>query len=103
MRANLLALNDGKTEIIRFSSRSKRANFQMVLGDVRVGEAVISPSTSVRDLGVILDSAGLMDDQIKSVCARASHSLWRIGKIRHLLDQAGTEKLVHGFVTSKLD
>jgi hypothetical protein len=82
-RANLLALNDGKTEIIRFSSRSKGAGFQVISGDVKVGDVVISPSTSVRDLGVMLDSAGLMVDQIINVCARAPHSLWRIGKICH--------------------
>ena len=50
-----------------------------------------------------MDSAGLKEDQIKSVCSKASHSLWRIGKIRHLLNKSSTEKLVHGFVTSKLD
>ena len=31
------------------------------------------------------------------------HALHRIGKIRTLLDQAATEKLVHAFVTSRLD
>ena len=33
----------------------------------------------------------------------ASHSLWKLGKIRKLLDQKCCEKLVHAFVTSKLD
>ena len=101
MQANLLALNDAKTEIVRFISRTKRSG--AVAGDVRVGEASVSPVSGVRDLGVMVDSAGLMDEHIKSVCCGASHSLWRIGKIRHLLDQASTEKLVHGFITAKLD
>ena len=100
MRFNLLSLNDEKTEIVRFSSRTKRMS---VTGNVRVGEVHVSPSAIVRDLGVMLDSAGLMDEQIKSVCSKASHSLWRIGKIRHLLDRTSTEKLIHGFVTSRLD
>ena len=103
MQANLLASNDNKTEIIWFSSRSKDVSLRVFSGDVRVGEVYVSPSASVRDLGSMLDSAGLMDVHIKSVCGGASHSLWRIGRVRHLLDQASTEKSVHGFVTSKLD
>jgi hypothetical protein len=42
----------------------------VVSGDVRVGEVVISQSMSICDLRVVLDSAGLMDDRIKSVCVR---------------------------------
>ena len=103
MGTNMLALNDNKTEIVRFSSRSKEASLKGVSGDIRVGEVYVSPSATVRDLGVMIDSAGLMDEHIKSVCSRASHSLWRIGKIRHLLNQSNAEKLVHAFVTSKLD
>ena len=92
-----------KPEIIRFSSRTKDVSLRVISGGVRVGEVFISPSASIRHLGMVMDSAGLMDNQIKGVCGKASHSLWRIGKIRHLLDQASTEKLVHSFVTSKLD
>ena len=34
---------------------------------------------------------------ITNVCKTASYSLWRIGKLRRLLDQ------IHAFITSKLD
>ena len=44
-----------------------------------------------------------MKPHISSLCKSASFALWRIGKIRHLLDQDSTEKLVHAFVTSRLD
>ena len=44
-----------------------------------------------------------MCDQVTSICKSASYSLWRIGRIRHLLDRKTTEKLIHSFVSSRLD
>ena len=50
-----------------------------------------------------MDSTEIMDAHITSVCKAASLVLWRIGKIKKLLDQSVAEKLVHAFVTSRLD
>ena len=50
-----------------------------------------------------MESSGTMDAHIASVCKKASYSLWRIGKLRHILDQSTTEKLVHAFVSSRID
>ena len=44
-----------------------------------------------------------MTKQITNTCKAASFSLWRLGKIRHLLNRKLTEKLVHAFITSHLD
>ena len=44
-----------------------------------------------------------MSRNVSHVCRVASHSLWRIGKLRKCLDQSSTEKLIHAFVTSRLD
>ena len=103
MRANMLALNDGKTEVVWFSSKYKKTSERAVTTDVRIGDVTVSASSKVRDLGVIVDSSGSMEAQVSSICSAASYSLWRIGKIRKLLDQKMTEKLIHGFVTSRLD
>ena len=70
---------------------------------MRVGDVNIPASNTVRDLGAIVDSAGTMNAHISSVCEVASHSLWRIGKLRKYFDQSSTEKLIHAFVTSRLD
>ena len=70
---------------------------------MRVGDVCIPASNTVRDLGVILDLAGTMNAHISRVCKVASHSLWRIGKLRKYFDQSSTEKLIHAFVTSRLD
>ena len=44
-----------------------------------------------------------MSDQVKSICKSASFALYKIGKLRCFLDQKSTEKLVHAFITSRLD
>ena len=76
-------------------------NSQLV--HVRIGYSCVSASKSVRSLGVMFDSKGLMATQVASVCSVASHALWRIGKIRKILDQAATEKLVDASISSRLD
>ena len=103
MGENMLALNDAKTEIIWFSSRFKEPNLRVLANaHVKVGSVCISTSDTVRNLGVIFDSAGTMNSHITNVCKTASYSLWRIGKLRRLLDQSSIEKLIHAFITSKL-
>ena len=103
MQANMLALNDDKNELLWFTSKHKKVSDRALQTDVQVGNEVVSPYTSARNLGVIFDSSGSLDEHVKSVCSSASYALWRIGKLRHLLDRPTTEKLVHGFVTSRLD
>ena len=44
-----------------------------------------------------------MDTHINNICRSASHALYKIGQIRLYLDQPTTERLVHAFVTCRLD
>jgi hypothetical protein len=44
-----------------------------------------------------------MSTNVNSICKAAFFALHRIGKIRSLLSQKLTEKLIHAFVTSRLD
>ncbi|KAK6172687.1 hypothetical protein SNE40_016298 [Patella caerulea] len=101
MRANMLALNDDKTELVWFSSKYKRDTGAS--GDVRMGDITVHPSETVRDLGVMIDSGGTLETHVTSLCRSESHALWRIGKLRKILDLQTTEKLIHAFVTSRLD
>ena len=98
----MLALNGDKTEIVHFSSKFTGKG-AVPRSDVYIGGVSISPKESVRNLGVIMDSSGTMSDYVAKVCKSASFSLWKIGRIRNLLDQSTTEKLIHAFITSRLD
>ena len=50
-----------------------------------------------------MDSTGTMSAHVSNLCRAASFALWKINKIRNLLDQSSTEKLIHAFITSRLD
>ena len=64
---------------------------------VRVGVEVIQPSSSVRNLGVILDPSIDMEDHIKKICKTYHFHLTTISTIRSYLDRESTE------VTANLD
>ena len=45
----------------------------------------------------------MMDVHVNNICRAASHALYKIGQIRRYLDQPTTERLIHAFVTCRLD
>ena len=100
MICNKLILNDNKTEVLHLQSRFRKTP---ALHQLRVGVTLIKPSVVVRNLGVYFDEMTSMSYHVSHICKTASYSLHRIGRIRRLLDTASTEKLIHAFVTSKLD
>ena len=63
----------------------------------------VAPSTSVRSLGVTLDRHLQMSEHVNSLCKSAFFSLKNISKIRKFLNHENTERLVHAFISSKID
>ena len=63
----------------------------------------ISPSSEVRNLGVILDSTLSFQSHIKSVTKSAFFHLKNISRLRPSLSDSIAETLVHAFVSSRLD
>ena len=97
---NKLRLNDSKTEIVHVTSRNMKTT---AISGVKVGDTTVKPTSSARNLGVILDHKLCMTEHVNNVCRNATHAIRSIGRIRHYLDQVTTEKLVHAYVTSRLD
>ena len=98
---NFLILNDSKTEIFHVFSNFSR-NLPST-PEVKVGNSTILPQGQVKDLGVFFDKHMNLKSHISSICSSASFALRNIGKIRKHLDRATTERLVHAFVSSRLD
>ena len=101
MCANFLSLNDSKTEVVCFSSKFNRN--EPFVSNIKIGECVIDTSSVVRNLGVMFDANASMSHHVSNTCKAATYSLWRISRIRHLLDKTSTERLIHAFVSSRLD
>ena len=99
---NWLVLNDGKTELMYFTSKFIRNRTEWKPA-IKIGNAIIQPSPLARNLGVIMDSSLNMSSHVNNVCKSAMFGIRKIGQIRQYLTQDSTAKLIHAFVTSKLD
>lgn len=101
MSSNFLMLNSDKTEVIVLGAKHLRNSLSEDIASLD-GIALTS-NTTVRNLGVIFDQDLSFDPYIKQTTRTAFFHLRNIAKIRHILSQKDAEKLVHAFVTSRLD
>ena len=98
---NNLLLNDKKTEFLICATPKQMSKLH--IESIKVVMSNISPSTSVRNLGIWFDSHLTFDKHIAEVCKNAFYYLFNIRHIRKYLTRDCTEKIIHAFVTSRLD
>lgn len=96
----MLKLNCDKTEVMFFAPKNTPDPPGI---NIRVGATPVIPSSSVRNLGVIMDKTMTMDKQVTSIMRSCYSQLRNIGQIRRYLTPDATRSLVHGLVTSRLD
>ena len=70
---------------------------------ITIGNTVIKPLESVRDLGYWFYAHMLMNVHIGKICSRAFRGLFSIRQIRTFLTVQSTKTLIHAFVSSHLD
>ena len=97
---NKLVLNDSKTELVYFTSKFTATSWSP---SIKIGDTVVHPSKQARNLGVIMDSNLDMQSHVSNLCKSAMFGIRKIGQLCQYLPQDATLKLVHAFVTSKLD
>ena len=73
------------------------------INNITVGNSKVKPSSSVKNLGVWLDSRLNMEKHISYTCKSAFYMLYNLRHIRRYLSQENTETLVHAFISSRLD
>ena len=100
MVCNKLKLNREETELLILRARHRPPP---LIEYVDVSGERIVPSPSARNIGVIFDEHMSLDKHVISTCKACFFALRNISKIRDCLSLADTEKLVHAFITSKLD
>ncbi len=100
MTSNFLLLNSDKTEILLIGPKNSTQNlldYNLQLDGCNV------TSSTVTNLGVILDSNLSFENHISNVTKTAFFHLRNISKLRNMLSVSDAEKLVHAFMTSRLD
>ena len=101
MRDDKLMLNDDKTEFLIIGT--ERQLSKVSVDKIKIGQAEVSPASSVRNLGTWFDSHLDMSTHLTKTCASAFYYLYNIRHIRKYLSRESTERLVHAFITSRLD
>ena len=96
----MMKCNPEKTKLIHFSSKFKNVSSSFkIFAD---GHEVKLVEDAV-DLGVILDSSLNMKKQVSKLCSSASITIRKISSISKFLDRKVLERLVHAFISTKLD
>ncbi|XP_067097450.1 uncharacterized protein [Osmerus mordax] len=101
MTANFLLLNSDKTEVQIFGPKKYRNNFPNLTLDL--DGVKVSQSQLVKNLGVTMDPDLSFEYHIKQITRTAFFHLRNIAKILKFLSKDDAEKLIHAFVTSRLD
>jgi len=102
MSANLLSLNQSKTEFLLIGlpnqlSKVSDATLHMP------SNITINPSDTARNLGVIFDSSLTMSDHISSVSKSCFMSLRDLRRIRSTLDSTTAKTIATSLIHSKVD
>ena len=98
MNDNFLKLNEDKTEVLLCGPKSKR---EMLIKNLGGLTPCLKPE--VTSLGVILDSDLNFNSHINKVTKTAFFHLRNIAKVRPFINQNDAEKLIHAFISSRLD
>ena len=101
MTENKLLLNDTKTEFLAICAPWYRDRVEVK--NLSVGESQVASVPGARNLGVFMDQSLNMDTHIQRLCGVSVAQLRHIADVRHCLTQDAAEKLVHAFITSRLD
>ncbi len=99
MKEHHLQLNLAKTEILVFpATPTLQYDFT-----IQLGSSTITPSTSVRNLGVIFDDQLTFKEHIAKTARSCRFALHNIRKIRPFLTEHAAQLLVQALVISRLD
>jgi len=101
MQSNRLQLNTAKTEIM-WCSTTRRQN-HLPPAAVRVGENHVLPSTTVRDLGILVDNDVSMRSHVSCTVSGCFAVLRQLRSIRRSVSDSVFQSLVVSLVMPRLD
>ena len=100
--ANMLKVNDSKTELMLV--KSKRAkHLHNLPTSINIGNAQIPFKQSVKNLGFALDCHLTMNAHVSNIARTSYFELRRLASIRRSLTSTATATLVSAFVLSRID
>ena len=101
MASNKLKLNGDKTELMILTS--PRLWPRVELSAIQINDSSIPSSPSMRNLGSWFDQAATMKEHVRFVCKMCYYHLRNIAAVRDMLTGEAAEKLMHAFITFRLE
>ena len=99
--ANMLKLNDNKTELMLVTSKRTK-HLHSLPTSITLGNAQIPFKKSVKNLGFTLDCHLTMNAHISNIARTCYFELCRLASIRRFLTSTATATLVSAFVLSRI-
>ena len=100
--ANMLKLNDSKTELMLVASKRSK-HLHNLHTSITIGNAQIPFKQSVENLGFTLDCHLTMIAHVSNIARTCYFELRRLASIRRFLTSTATATLVSAFVLSRID
>ena len=100
--ANMLILNDNKTELMLITSQRTK-HLHSLPTSITIGNAQIPFKKSVNNLGFTLDCHLTMNAHVSNIARTCYIELRRLASIRRFLTSTATATLVSAFVLSRID
>ena len=94
-------INDAKTDFLIIGTRQQLEKTS--IESIIIGDTVIKPLESVRNLRSWFDAHMRMNVHIGKICSKAFRGLYNIRQIRKFLTVESTKTLIYAFVSSHLD
>ncbi|KAL2085012.1 hypothetical protein ACEWY4_020530 [Coilia grayii] len=101
MSHNFLQLNADKTEVIVFGKKEDRRRITTALETKG-----LKAKDTVKNLGVFIDSEltfTVTNSHMKAITKSSFYHLKNVAKLRGLMSKQDLEKLVHAFISSRVD
>ena len=101
MTRNFLKLNESKTEFLLIGTKQQLT--KVTVPKLQISSCTITPSLSVKDLGVIFDSCLSMHQHVSNIVRTCYYHLRNLASIKDCLNMHALLSAVHAFITSRLD
>jgi hypothetical protein len=101
MRANKLKLNDSKTELFLIASPWHAKAVSNI--NLKIGGSIISPSTSIKNLGITFDRCLTMNQHVSVICRNVNFHLRNLTRIRRCIDESTCAHAARSLILSRLD
>ena len=103
MSANLLKLNDDKTEFMVIGTRHTLQHSPNELTSIKVGSINVKSTSSAKNIGVVMDPSLNLENQGSKITRTCYMALRDIGRIRRYLTVEAIKQLVLSHVMCHLD